>query len=240
MEDVTFSPDGTQVATARSDGVIKVWNAETGQEVFTLLGHPDSVFGVTFSPDGRRLASGGADGAIVLWDFATGEQEMTLPGGGDGVSDLAFSPDGSHLSVGGADGALRVYSLDARELQHWPASASRDPLTPQECQKYLREDTCPAFSQPWIGALVQSVSLGTAADQVGLQAGDLILALDGQLIGPAQPLERLQGSYKPGDAVTITYRRGDETQETSVILGQHPEDPTRGLLGVTSTMVFAP
>ena len=53
-------------------------DAETGQEIFTLLGHLDSVLGVTFSPDGRRLASAGADGAIVLWDLVTGEQEMTL------------------------------------------------------------------------------------------------------------------------------------------------------------------
>ena len=240
MEDVTFSPDGTQVATASSDGVTKVWSAETGQEIFTLLGHLDRVLAVAFSPDGQRLASAGADGAIVLWDAVTGEQEMTLPAGGEMVRDLAFGPDNTHLVSGGVDGAVRVYSLDAQELQELAGKRITRPLTPQECQRYLHQDVCPTFWMPWIGALVQSVSPGSAADQAGLQAGDLLLALDGRRIGPAQPLERFLGLYKPGETVTITYRRGDENQETSTILGRDPGDPTRGLLGVTYTMMFAP
>ena len=35
---------------------MKVWDAQTGQELLTLKGHTGRVRSVAFSPDGKRLA----------------------------------------------------------------------------------------------------------------------------------------------------------------------------------------
>jgi hypothetical protein len=56
---VAFSPDGQQIATCGGDKTAKVWDAATGQELFTLKGHVGLVLGVAFSPDGRRIVTGG-------------------------------------------------------------------------------------------------------------------------------------------------------------------------------------
>jgi len=50
-------------------GAVKVWDAQTGQELLTLTGHAEqSGNGVAFSADGHRLANGGPDGTVTIWD----------------------------------------------------------------------------------------------------------------------------------------------------------------------------
>ena len=41
----------------RGRGVVRIWDAATGQVLRTLRGHTQNVMGVAFSPDGRTLAS---------------------------------------------------------------------------------------------------------------------------------------------------------------------------------------
>ena len=61
-------------------GEVKVWDAQTGQELLTLKGHTGDVASVAFSPDGKRLASAGWDGTVKVWDAQTGQELLTLKG----------------------------------------------------------------------------------------------------------------------------------------------------------------
>ena len=66
---VAFSPEGTRLASANSDGTIILWDVEQHTMLGALLqGHENSVNHVAFSPDGKRLASASADGTVMLWD----------------------------------------------------------------------------------------------------------------------------------------------------------------------------
>jgi WD40 repeat protein len=60
---VAFSPDGRRVASSAPWGV-KVWDAQTGQELLALKGGGSVV---AYSPDGQRLVGVGS-GEIKVWD----------------------------------------------------------------------------------------------------------------------------------------------------------------------------
>jgi len=66
---------------AYDSGGVKVWDAQTGQELLALKGHTDSIRSIAFSPDGKTLASGSTDKAIILWDLtASPPTSQTLTG----------------------------------------------------------------------------------------------------------------------------------------------------------------
>ena len=72
------SPDGKRIVSGSEDTTVRVWDAQTGQEVVSLKGHTDSVDRVCFSPDGKRIASGSWDGARVgREDHQATEKAMT-------------------------------------------------------------------------------------------------------------------------------------------------------------------
>jgi WD40 repeat protein len=60
---------------------VRVWRAEDGELIQTLVGHPTAVAGVAWSPDGRCLAScggGGSAGEVFVWNVELGELLYTI------------------------------------------------------------------------------------------------------------------------------------------------------------------
>ena len=115
---VSFSPDGTRVATSGLGGTAKIWDASTHQLLLTLKSDDKDVFDAEWSPDGKCLATSGLTDVIV-WDAATGRQALTLPGESvghttgifQGVGRVDFSPDGTCLAVANQDGVPKVWDL---------------------------------------------------------------------------------------------------------------------------------
>ncbi|MFS8097336.1 pentapeptide repeat-containing protein [Lentzea alba] len=105
-----WSPDGSHIATASSDGTAGLWDATTGELVHTFIGHTDWVRAVSWSPDGTRIVTSSDDQTARVWNTVTGETTHLLTGHTDWVQSVAWSPDGTHVLTGSDDGTARIWS----------------------------------------------------------------------------------------------------------------------------------
>ncbi|KAG9111306.1 hypothetical protein FRC07_008073, partial [Ceratobasidium sp. 392] len=109
-----FSPDGSRGVSGSADGMVYLWNAQSGATFGPPLnGHTDAVHSVAFSPDGAYIVSGSEDHTIRIWNAHTGQPVgRLLEGHTAAVHSVAYSPDGAYIFSGSGDGTIRVW--DAR------------------------------------------------------------------------------------------------------------------------------
>jgi WD40 repeat protein/DNA-binding SARP family transcriptional activator len=119
VNSITFSPDGSLVATASNDRTARIWDTATGKLILTLRGHTGILRTVAFAPDGKRVVTGGNDQTLRVWDLANGTQVLTLRGHQGIVFTAAYSPDGTRIltTAGGEDRTARIWDASSgREL----------------------------------------------------------------------------------------------------------------------------
>ena len=108
---VSFSPDGTTLASGARDPSIKLWDdVATRTNIATRTLFTSGVYSVSFSSDGAILASGSWD-AVKLWDVVTGTNIATLEGHTGRVTSVSFSPDGAILASGSWDDTVKLWDV---------------------------------------------------------------------------------------------------------------------------------
>ena len=134
---VAFSPDGSSLAGAGTDGTVLLWDARSGELVRRFERHGRSVYDVAFHPDGTRVASCSLDGSVKLWDVGTGKEVLALRGLG---YRLEFSTDGLSLMYSMEHGArLHRTRVHVSQFRQAKELADRVPAGPAAKATGLRE-----------------------------------------------------------------------------------------------------
>jgi regulator of sigma E protease len=80
--------------------------------------------------------------------------------------------------------------------------------------------------------VVSAVERGSMAQEVGIEAGDRIVGLDGSRIKTWTAFERKMSGRKPGEQVSVSVVRDGSRKTFEGELGADPEDKNRALVGV--------
>lgn len=108
---IALSPDGTILATAGDDHLVRLFGAKDGRLLHVLRGHRDWVRTLAFGPDGRWLVSAGDDGQPLLWQVESGALVDRLATFAAAIYSSSLSPDGTRLAVAGFRGAIDIHDL---------------------------------------------------------------------------------------------------------------------------------
>jgi WD40 repeat protein len=107
---VTFSPDGTLVASASSDGIGRVWRTSDWGLQAVLSGGTTGLTDIAFSADSERVVTASRDGTARVFHAETGAPQVNLAGHRDFVTSASFTgPSGSLVVTGSVDGTIRAW-----------------------------------------------------------------------------------------------------------------------------------
>ena len=126
---LAWSPDGKKLAAVGSlmhpasgadDGMILVWDAETGQQEHLLAAGMNGyrLWAVAWSPDSRFLACGTTDSELFVWNMVNDTPLARLLGHRDIIDRLAWSPDGNRLASVARDGTIQIWDVSLFASTH--------------------------------------------------------------------------------------------------------------------------
>lgn len=113
-----FSKDSKTLFTGSSDGLVKIWDAESMEQTGTYKGHTAEIKGLVFNSAGNQLASAGNDFTVRLWDFDIVLQSRDYAGHESPVWSSNFSPDGQRMVSGSADQTVKIWDVATGKAQH--------------------------------------------------------------------------------------------------------------------------
>src|SRR5262249_49771489 len=116
---LSFSADGTRLASGGNDNTVKLWNFAAEPTaidyVTTFRGHGGWVHGCVLAADPQFAVSTSLDGYVKIWNAAEYEEVRPLRGHDDAVLWAAFSKSGQRLVTAGRDRKALVYSAGERK-----------------------------------------------------------------------------------------------------------------------------
>jgi WD40 repeat protein len=108
--DAQFLPGGTAIASAGTDGIVRVWDGAGRERWHAAEPHAGAIRAVAVAAD--RVASAGQDGDLRLWTLDGAPAGMLNSGAGMLLS-VAFSPRGDWLAAEGSDTVVHLWRRDS-------------------------------------------------------------------------------------------------------------------------------
>lgn len=134
-----------------------------------------------------------------------------------GINTAILAPSGGNVGIGFAIPTNMAVAIKQSLVKHGEVRRGLLGVTTQD----LTPDLMKAFNlQNRHGALISRVQENSAAEQAGLEPGDIILVIDGQTVKNSYAIRNIVGLKKIGDAVTLDILRGGKQKTIRAVIGK--------------------
>jgi WD40 repeat protein len=116
VRDAQFSQDGKYVVTASFDNTVKIWEAETGKLIRTMVADISGVTSAQFSHDGKTILTAGADKTFKIWETVSGRLLNTIDAHNALIHEAQFSPDGKTILTSSIDKTVKIWDASTFKL----------------------------------------------------------------------------------------------------------------------------
>ncbi len=115
ITDITCSPKSDMVATGSSDGIIRLWNVDTGQLIRCFKRYSDIIVKVRWSPIDDCLVSTSEDKVIRIWDVNTGRCVRQI---NCDTWAIDWFPGGRFIASGDWEGEICIWDTISGEIMN--------------------------------------------------------------------------------------------------------------------------
>jgi DNA-binding beta-propeller fold protein YncE len=118
MLDVTFSADGSRLAAAGADALVRVYDVAMRRRMLLANHHADWVTAVAFTPDGKRIVTASRDMSVRVTDAGNGDVLATYAEHGEAApAAVAVGTDGKTIYSGGRGKSVHVWQTAEAKKQ---------------------------------------------------------------------------------------------------------------------------
>jgi WD40 repeat protein len=106
-----LSRDGSRIATAGDNGVVRILSTDSKRVLSTIKGHDGAAIDVSFSPDGRHVASVGIDGTVAIGEVDGTSRRVVFRLHGAYARSVEYDPQGRRLLIAVNDDTIRLIQV---------------------------------------------------------------------------------------------------------------------------------
>ncbi|CAL5982209.1 Pentapeptide_repeats-containing protein [Hexamita inflata] len=113
---IKFSDDGQYVCSASINGILKLWNVQSGQSQIIINTHTNCITALCFSFDCQYICSG-TDKSINVWETKTGKCKYVFQEISRGINSICFSQDGQFVCAG-FNNIIKLWLIENGQCSH--------------------------------------------------------------------------------------------------------------------------
>jgi WD40 repeat protein len=113
---LVVSEDGKLLVSGSEDGMIRIWDMNSGEVLRAFQGHHHPVTSIAISPDNHTLVSGCKDGTLRQWVMDTGVRMKTMKLVNTEVTAVVYGATPDSLISASSDRQLQVWDLRTGHL----------------------------------------------------------------------------------------------------------------------------